>query len=452
MAFPEGFVWGAAAASYQLEGAAQADGKGLSVWDQFSHTPGKVYNGNTGDVACDHYHRYKEDVGLMKEIGLHAYRLSISWPRVIPAGTGAVNEAGLDFYDRLIDELLANQITPYVTLFHWDFPYDLYCRGSWLNRDSVDWFADYSTLMAERLGDRVKHWMPLNEPSVFVQLGYLIGEHAPGDKLAFNQVLQIAHHVLLAQGKSIQAIRAAASDTQVGAALAGAVMIPATESPEDIEAARQAMFTTYDKHIWLRHWWADPVFFGKYPEDGVAFFGEDMPEIQVGDMETIQQPLDFYGMNIYHGTYIKQGADGKPEMLSEPVGYPVTAFHWPVAPESLYWGPRFISERYNVPIMITENGLANTDWVSVDGKVHDPQRIDFTTRYLRNYGRAFDDGVDIRAYFHWSIMDNFEWAEGMKHRFGMIHVDYATLKRTLKDSAYWYKDVIVSNGATLTEE
>lgn len=455
MAFPEGFVWGAAAASYQIEGAAETDGKGLSVWDKFSRTPGKVYNGNTGDVACDHYHRYKEDVGLMKEIGLHAYRLSISWPRVMPAGTGAVNEAGLDFYDRLIDELLAAEITPYVTLFHWDYPYDLYCRGSWLNPDSPDWFADYTAVMAERLGDRVEHWMPFNEPSVFVQLGYYKGDdaHAPGDKLALDQTLLIAHRVLLAQGKSAQVLRATArKDAKVGMAMAGWVTIPATETPADIEAARRAMFTIHADHIWQHHWWSDPAILGAYPEEGVQFFGEAMPEIKAGDMETIHQPFDFYGMNIYHGSYVKQGEDGNPEPVVEPVGFPVTAFHWPVTPEALYWGPRFIAERYNLPIMITENGLSNPDWVGVDGKVHDPQRIDFTTRYLREYGRAFDDGVDIQAYFHWSIMDNFEWAEGMRHRFGLIHVDFQTQQRTLKDSAYWYKDVIASNGATLSEE
>ncbi len=451
MTFPSDFVWGAAAASYQVEGAAREDGKGLSVWDKFSHTPGKVYEGNTGDVACDHYHRYKEDVALMRQIGLQAYRLSVSWPRVLPEGVGEVNPAGLGFYDRLIDELLAAGITPYVTLFHWDFPYALYCQGGWLNRRSSDWFADYTDVMVRALGDRVRHWMPLNEPSVFIQLGHQVGNHAPGDRLTFDQIVQMAHHTLVAQGKSTQIIRAAVGGAQVGSAHAGHVVMPATESEDDIAAAREAMLTVRERHLWYHSWWSDPVFRGEYPAEAVALFGADMPEIRTGDMETIHQPLDFYGMNIYNGEYVRRGKDGNVEVVPHPDGRPLTAFHWPVTPEALRWGPRFVWERYRRPVAITENGLANSDWVALDGKVHDPQRIDFTRRYLLNFRQAAEDGVQVAGYFHWSIMDNFEWAEGYKHRFGLIHVDYQTQKRTLKDSAYWYRDVIASNGATLTQ-
>lgn len=451
MGFPQGFVWGAASASYQVEGAAYEDGKGLSVWDMFAHEPGRIYNNHTGDVACDHYHRYEEDVALMRAIGLQAYRFSISWPRVLPAGRGAVSAAGLDFYDRLVDALLAADIAPYVTLFHWDYPYELYCQGGWLNRESSDWFADYAALVAGRLGDRVKHWITLNEHSVFTLLGHQTGEHAPGERWSQPKLLRIAHHALLAHGKGVQAIRAAAAQpVQVGVAPAGTITIPASAAAQDIEAARQAMFSVKTNGLWSHTWWMDPSILGHYPADGLALYEQDMPEIRPGDLETICQPLDFYGVNIYHGAPVRAGADGKPEEIPGAAGEPMTAFPWTVSPESLYWGPRFLYERYRLPIIITENGLTNPDWVALDGKVHDPQRIDFTARYLASYRRAGDDGVDIRGYFHWSIMDNFEWGYGMRYRFGLIHVDYTTQKRTLKDSAYWYRDVIASGGARLT--
>ena len=449
MTFSDGFVWGAAAASYQIEGAAFEDGKGLSVWDTFSHWKGKVWNGQNGDVICDHYHRYLEDVALMKAIGLQAYRLSLSWPRILPEGTGAVNAAGLDFYDRLVDELLAAGIAPYVTLFHWDYPYELYCRGGWLNRASSDWFAEYTEVVAQKLGDRVKHWMTHNEPSVFVAVGHEEGRHAPGVKLSFDQILRMSHNVLLAHGKSVQALRAHVPDAQIGAAIVSKIGIPATDSGADIEAARRFMFEFKSQDMWHHNWWSDPMLKGEYPADAVALYGAMMPEIMPGDMETIQQPLDFYGMNVYNGLYVRAGEDGEPEVIPQPPGFPITAFHWPVTPEALYWGPRFIYERYGLPIVITENGLSNTDWVALDGKVHDPQRIDFMQRYLLQYRKAAADGVKLHGYFHWSVMDNFEWAEGTKHRFGLIHVDYTTGQRTLKDSAYWYSDVIKSNGALL---
>lgn len=448
MGFPKDFIWGAAAASYQVEGAAYEDGKGLSVWDVFSHEPGRVWLGDTGDVACDHYHRYREDVALMKGIGLQAYRLSISWPRVIPAGTGAVNEKGLDFYDKLIDALLEADITPYVTLFHWDYPYELYCRGGWLNPASSDWFADYTQVIVKKLGDRVTNWMTLNEPVVFTVMGHVDGVHAPGDRWNRSKLLRMAHNVLLSHGKSVQALRAGSpGPCAIGAVPTGKVVIPETEA--DIERARFENFSMADGSLWTYSWWTDPMLLGHYPQDGVELFGADMPAIGPDDMKTIHQPLDFLGCNIYQGPTIRVGADDQTEIVPHPVGGARTAFEWPLTPDALYWGPRFCYERYNVPVIVTENGLANLDWVSVDGKVHDPQRIDFTTRYLRAFRRAGEDGVEIKGYFHWSIIDNFEWAEGYKYRFGMIYVDYTTQERILKDSAYWYRDVIASNGANL---
>ncbi len=449
MSFPEGFVWGAAAASYQIEGGFDADGRGLSVWDMFAHRPGAIHNGDSGDVACDHYHRYKEDVQLMRQIGLHAYRLSLSWSRVLPHGVGPINEAGLEFYDRLIDELLANNIQPYVTLYHWDFPLDLYYRGGWLNRDSSDWFAEYAQVIVRALGDRVRYWMTMNEPSVFTGLGHLGGIHAPGDRLGAPEGFRIAHHVLMAHGKASQVIRAHRSDAQISMAANGQLGIPVSSSAADIEAARQWTFNCVEPSVWYTNWWTDPVMHGIYPIEGIKAVESIMPAGFEKDLPTIHQPYDYFGLNVYWGDYVRAGKEGQPERIPSPPGSPITAFHWPVTPEVLQWGPRFLYERYKLPIVITENGLSNSDWVSLDGAVHDPQRIDHMSRYLGNFRKASESGVKIAGYFHWSIMDNFEWAEGMKHRFGLVHVDYTTQKRTLKDSAYFYRDVIASNGASL---
>ncbi|MHB9023341.1 MAG: GH1 family beta-glucosidase [Armatimonadota bacterium] len=450
MRFPQGFVWGAAAASYQIEGAVDADGKGPSVWDVFCRRPDAVWRGHSGDVACDHYHHYREDIALMREIGLQAYRLSISWPRVLPEGAGATNPAGLDFYDRLIDELLGAGITPYITLFHWDYPHALYCRGGWLNRESADWFADYTRVVVEKLSDRVQHWMTFNEPQCFIGLGHLLGVNAPGVKLSFPEVLRAAHHVLLAHGKAVQTIRAAAKrPAQVGYAPVGVVKMPVTESPADIAAARQATFAITERNTWNNTWWSDPVYLGRYPEDGLALFADSLPEIHTGDMATICQPLDFCAFNCYSGQTVTADASGQPQIVPEPTGNPLTAFRWNVTPTVLRWGPRFLQERYGLPIIITENGMSNIDWIALDGKVHDPQRIDFLNRYLLAYEQAAADGVDLRGYFQWSIMDNFEWPEGYKERFGLIYVDYPTQRRVLKDSAYWYREVIKTNGAHL---
>lgn len=449
MSFPANFVWGAAAASYQIEGAIAEDGKGLSVWDMFSRIPGKIWNDQTGAVACDHYHRYPEDVALMSQIGLRAYRFSIGWPRVLPAGIGTVNPKGLDFYDRLVDALLAAQVTPYVTLFHWDFPYDLFCRGGWLNPDSPAWFAEYTKVVVDKLSDRVSHWFTLNEPQCFIGLGHYEGRHAPGLAYGFPEILRMGHNVLLAHGKAVQVIRAHSKTTpQVGFAPLAEISVPVTNSAVDIEAARQNTFSVRPKDYWSCSWWMDPIYLGHYPEEGLAAFGSDLPSIPDSDFDTIRQPLDFCSFNIYTAKYVRAGAAGS-EVVPMVLDHPTTAFRWPVSPELLYWAPRFYFERYQLPIVITENGMSNVDWVSLDGKVHDPQRIDYLGRHLLQLEKAIGEGVKVEGYFQWSLTDNFEWAQGFKERFGLIYVDFMTQQRIMKDSAYWYKEVIATNGASL---
>jgi len=457
MSFSKNFVWGAATAAYQIEGAAYEDGKGLSNWDVFSKQKGRIHDGHTGDIACDHYHRYKEDVAMMKKIGLKAYRFSISWPRVMPNGTGVVNKAGLKFYSDLIDELLENDITPYVTLYHWDLPYALHQKGGWLNRDIIDWFSEYAKIVMENFSDRVTHFFTVNEPQCFVGFGYETGRHAPGFKSSPMDTFLIAHNVMCAHGAAVRAMRAAAKqDIKIGYAPTGSMHYPASDKREDIEAARTAFFDLPDVYgedetwAWNVSWWNDPVYLGRYPEEGLKKYSQYLPDFSREDMKLICQPLDLLAQNMYNGTAIRAGADGKPERVSRDIGFPKTGFNWPITPESLYWAPKFLSERYpHLPIYITENGLSCPDVVSVDGKVHDPNRIDFVTRYLRELKRASEDGVPVAGYFLWSLMDNFEWANGFGERFGLIHVDYKTRKRTFKDSAYWYRDVIKQNGENL---
>jgi beta-glucosidase len=392
---------------------------------------------------------------------LQAYRFSVSWARVLPAGTGAVNTAGLDFYDRLVDELMAAGVQPWLTLFHWDYPLALYRRGGWLNRDSVEWFGDYTQVVVDKLSDRVRHWITLNEPQCFIGLGHQSGGHAPGDRLALPEVLLAGHHALLAHGRAVQVIRARAKQpATIGWAPVGVVSAPAdAKNPADIEAARHMMFgqvqpppSTFPlgfTSLWNNAWWGDPVVFGRYPEFGVKAFGAAMPDIRPGDMELISQPIDFYGANIYNTGHFRAGPEGKPVVVPRPAGYGQTANRWPVTPDALYWGPRFLHEQYKLPVVVTENGMSGMDWVALDGSVHDAGRIDFLARYLRELRRAVVDGVDVRGYFQWSLTDNFEWAEGFKERFGLIHIDYATQKRTPKDSAWWYREVIASRGASL---
>lgn len=450
--FPPNFTWGAAAAAYQIEGAWDADGKGPSVWDMLAEQKGKIWGNHTGQDACDHYRRYKGDVGLMKLLELQAYRFSVSWPRVMPEGTGRVNEAGIGFYDRLVDELLAAGIQPWVTLFHWDYPRELFLKGGWLNPDSPHWFADYTRVLVDRLSDRVSHWITLNEPQCFIGMGHLTGEHAPGLKLGMAEVLLAGHNALKAHGLGVQVIRSyAQSRPVIGWAPVGCMSHPASNSPADTAASLSAMQQVYGDNLWNNTWWGDPPVLGHYPEAGLRAYGKAVPKMRPGDMETICQPLDFYGCNIYSSSAMRAGADGRPEQVTPPTGHAHTHFLWAVEPEAMYWGPKFLAERYKLPVVITENGLSLSDWVDLDGRVHDATRIDFLKRYLRQLDRAIHDGVDVRGYFHWSIMDNFEWAEGYKHRFGLIHVDYDTQRRTLKESAHWFRELIRSGGAALYE-
>jgi beta-glucosidase len=453
MSFPKDFVWGAAAAAYQIEGAVAADGRKPSVWDVFSHQPGRVFDGHTGDVACDHYNRWREDVALMRDLGVHAYRLSLAWPRILPDGTGKPNAKGIAFYDRLIDGLLAANITPWVTLFHWDLPQALEQRGGFINRDMVEWFGDYTALVADKLGDRVKHWLTINEPPCVLGLGYHEGLFAPGHKLPFSECLLGAHNLLLAHGRAVQALRAGCrGKVKISLAFTGRERIPATRSARDIEAARRDYFACRDKNMWSLSWWSDPVVFGRYPDDGVEAFGADMPKVTAADLKLISQKIDFIGYNCYSGWPVRAGAGGKPEKVPGGwgIGDPRGTLSWlQVADEAPYWAAKFHTERYKLPLVFTENGFCNTDFVQLDGQVHDPQRIDFMRRYLRSVQRATDEGIPVQGYFYWSILDNFEWKEGYKDRFGIVHVDYQTQKRTPKDSYFWYRDFIKSGGANL---
>ena len=442
MDFRKDFVWGAATSAYQIEGAVKEDGKGEHIWDVYTKEPGKIFEGHTGEVACDHYHRYKEDVRIMKEIGLKGYRFSIDWSRVMPEGAGRVNEAGIAFYNDLIDELLKNDIEPYITMYHWELPYELYKRGGWMN----------PKLLAERFSDRVTHFFTLNEPQCFVGLGFVNGEHAPGIKAPIRDTFEMAHNVMKAHGRAVQMLRTHGKQPLViGYAPTASVCYPATEKAEDIEAAKKSFFALPDEFSnwhWNVTWWSDPVLLGKYPEEGLAKYEPYLPKITEEDMRLISQPIDIYGQNIYNGYCVRMGEDGRSETVSRYEGFPKTAIDWPVTPECLYWGPKFLYERYQKPIYITENGLSCHDVISLDGKVHDPNRIDFLARYLHELKKAAGE-IDLRGYFQWSLMDNFEWAKGYSERFGLVYVDYPTQKRILKDSAYWYQKIIKENGSTL---
>lgn len=449
MGFAKDFVWGAATSSYQIEGTGRDSGKGQNIWDVFTKEPGRVYEGHTGDIACDHYHRFREDVAYMKELGLKGYRFSIDWSRVLPEGTGKVNEKGIDFYNALIDELLEQGIEPYITLYHWELPYEIYKRGGWMNPEIVEWFGQYARLVAERFSDRVKYFFTLNEPQCFVGLGFLQGCHAPGVKAPLRDTFEMAHNALKAHGRAVQMLRAyGKQNVQIGYAPTSGMCYPEKETPKDIEAARKALFALPDdlsNWTWNVSWWSDPVILGKYPEEGMKKYEKYLPVITDEDMKLISQPIDFYGQNIYNGRCIRMGTDGRPEEVRRPAGFPKTATNWPVTPEALYWGPKFLYERYRKPIYITENGMACHDTVSQDGKVHDPNRIDFLARYLKNLKRAAEE-IDIRGYFQWSLMDNFEWDKGYAEWFGIIYVDFETQERIWKDSAYWYRDLIRRNG------
>lgn len=459
MSFHKDFVWGAATAAFQVEGAATIEGKGPSIWDRMGRWQGKMEGGATGDTACDHYHRMEEDVGLMAEMGLQAYRFSISWPRVLPAGVGAVNVAGLDFYDRLVDALLAKGIQPWPTLYHWDFPLELFYRGGWLSVDSPRWFEDYTRVVTRRLGDRVKHWMTLNEPQIFVRHGHSMGLHAPGLMLPVEDLVRINHQVLLAHGAAVRVIRQEVQGRSCIGWASASPIVGADEAfiddAEVVDAARKVYFGIRDMEIPMSSsaTWNDPAIRGEYPPEYLKALGHFLPTDWESDLKRIAQPLDFMGKNAY-GCVMLFGRDDRGAIVGRPIhqgkpGAPVTFCDWAVSPCALYWSPRFLYERYGLPIVITENGMSAHDWVHLDGSVHDFHRIDFTQRYLRQLKRAATEGIPITGYFHWSLMDNLEWSRGYKQRFGLIHVDFETLKRTPKDSARWYAEVINTNGANI---
>lgn len=454
--FDEKFVWGCASSAYQIEGAWQEDGKGESIWDRFCHDGGHIANGESGDVACDFYHRYREDIAIMKQMGIRGYRFSLSWARILPRGTGPVNPAGVAFYNAVIDELLKNGITPYITLYHWDLPQALQEQGGWGNEQSISWFAEYAAVVSRAFSDRVEHFITFNEPQCFTGLAHLHGNHAPGTACDHRQLFQLVHNVLRAHGAAVIALRQNAKrPILVGYAPTCGMVYPKTESPADIEACRKYLFRCPDdmsNWTWNVPWFSDPVFLGHYPADGLEKYACYLPEITPEDMELISQPLDFMGENIYNGIMLEADEQGEPRYVEREPGFPTTGNGWPVTPQCLRWGLRLLYERYRLPIYVTENGMCNRDVVSCDGKVHDPQRIDFLNRYILAMEQAIADGADIRGYFQWTLTDNFEWDKGYQDRFGLIFVDFVTQRRIPKDSAAWYAELIRTNGGSLMPE
>ncbi|MFF7362344.1 GH1 family beta-glucosidase [Streptomyces sp. NPDC008125] len=463
LVFPPGFVWGAATAAYQVEGAASEDGRTPSIWDTFSHTPGKVHNGDTGDIAGDHYHRYRDDVALMKELGLGAYRFSISWSRVQPTGRGPAVERGLDFYRKLVDELLEAGIQPVATLYHWDLPQELEDAGGWPERATAERFADYAAIMAGALGDRVGTWTTLNEPWCSAYLGYASGVHAPG-RTDPGASLQAAHHLNLAHGRAIEALRASIpASAQTSVTLNLHQVRPLSDAPGDVDAARR--IDAVGNRVFT-----GPILHGAYPEDLIAdtkHLVDWSKLVHDGDLATISRPIDVLGINYYAPTLVTDPSGGGAESNShahgdsahspwpgsehvafhKAEGKPVTAMDWSVDPDGLHALLVDTAREFpDVALMVTENGAAFDDYVSPEGRVEDPERIAYLHGHIDAVRRAIADGADVRGYFLWSLMDNFEWAYGYSKRFGMVYVDYATQTRTPKASAHWYSDVIRRHG------
>jgi beta-glucosidase len=438
-AFAPGFAWGAATAAYQTEGAATEDGRGESIWDRFTSLPGRVANGDTGRVACDSYHRYPEDVRLMRELGLNAYRFSIAWPRIVPEGRGAVNEAGLDFYDRLVDELLANGIEPFPTLYHWDLPQALEERGGWPVRDTVEAFAEYVEVVVARLGDRVSRWITQNEPWVVAWLGYGRGEHAPGRR-SDRDALAAAHHVLLAHGRAVEVIRRDRPGADVGITIDVIPIHPLTTAEADLVA-------TGEEDGFRNRWILDPVLRGSYPEDMSRRFARILPPVHDGDLEAISAPIDFLGVNYYRRHVVKAGSNGSGPIVVDVPDGEHTAVGWEVYPDGLHELLLRLHTEYDAPpLYVTENGAAFGD-TRRNGTVDDPERTSYLDRHLGAVARAIADGVPVDGYFVWSLLDNFEWARGYAPRFGLVYVDYGTLERVPKRSYHWYRDFIARQRA-----
>ena len=428
-----GFVWGVSTSSYQIEGAANEDGRGPSIWDTYCREPGRITNGDTGDVACDHYHRYREDVGLMRDLGVGAYRFSVSWPRVLPQGKGTANEAGLAFYDRLIDALLSANIEPWLCLYHWDLPQALQDLGGWTNRDCARWFADYAALVASRYGDRVKRFATFNEPSIFTLFGYCLGGQAPAiaDR---EQMLRVIHHVNLGHGAAIDVLRARVARASLGIIHNYQPCLPATDAPQDIAAAKRLA-------AYWNHAYPDPQLLGRYPSefaDAIANYQHD------GDLARIQRPIDWFGLNHYSPVYLKE-AGGNPLGVGfgdAPKDVPRSSMGWPMMPDAFRDTLLELHGRYRLPIYVLENGTAAVDKIDDDGQVRDPARIEYLRGYIDALRQARAAGADVRGYFVWSLLDNFEWGSGYSQRFGLVYVDYPTLRRIPKASFHWYADLI----------
>ena len=438
--FPSDFIWGAATASYQIEGGWNEDGKGESIWDRFAHTPGKIANGDTGDIACDHYHRWREDVALMRDLGLKTYRFSVAWPRILPEGRGRVNQAGLDFYRRLTDELLAAGITPYATLYHWDLPQRLEDQGGWPARATAEAFTEYADVVTRALGDRLNHWITLNEPWVSAIMGYQWGIHAPGQQ-DLDQALAAAHHLLLSHGWAIPVIRRNSPGCQAGVTFNLSPQYPASDSDADLAAAWQADGT-------FNRWFLDPVAGRGYPRDIVAHYGRPMDFVRPGDLAAIAAPVDFVGVNYYFRTIIRSQA--VPERENAPrelfPNAEKTEMGWEVCAEGLYTLLTRLKADYPFPAYyLTENGAAYPDALGPDGRVDDPKRIANLRDHYLQAARALAEGVPLRGYFVWSVMDNFEWSHGYSKRFGLVYTDYPTQRRIPKASAAWYSRVIAAN-------
>jgi beta-glucosidase len=442
--FPGGFLWGAATSAYQVEGAPLADGAGPSFWHRFSHTPGLTLNGDTGDVACDHYRCYESDVRLMRELGLAGYRFSVSWSRILPSGTGRVNPKGVDFYSRLVDALLAAGIRPNVTLYHWDLPAPLDDRGGWLNPDVADWFADYAQIMFRALGDRVEMWATLNEPWVVAHEGYLQGTHAPGHRSLFEPPL-VAHNLMRAHGRAVQAYRAEGRH-RIGIVVNIEPKYPASDRPADRAATARA-------EAYMNRQYLDALLLGRYPDEMREIFGEAWPAFPDADMAVIRQPIDWLGINYYTRSVTCDSPDAVPVRAGRvrQDRHTHTTMDWEVYPQALTDTLEWVRGRYgDIPLYVTENGAAFYDPPSADGPVvEDPLRVAYYREHLRAVRRAIERGVDVRGYYAWSLFDNFEWSYGYARRFGIVHVDFATLARTPKASARFYADVIRSHGAAL---
>jgi len=444
--FPDDFEWGTATASYQIEGAWNKDGKGENIWDRFTHTPGNIVDGSNGDIACDFYHRYEEDITILKKLGLQVYRLSVSWARIFPNGTGEINPKGIAFYRSVLECLKKNGIKSALTLYHWDLPQALQDRGGWANREIVGWFTDYAKTLYSELGDLVDYWITLNEPNCTAMAGHWSGEHAPGYH-DYSMALSVVHHLLMSHGAAVKAYRETGLKAEIGISIDLHLKYPFNpDCKDDIYAAKLV-------HLQSHCLYMDPVMKGSYPQELFSYLetkNVTLPNILPGDLELIHQDIDFYGLNTYFANYIKYDESVWPlPAVAMKTGRPLTDADWEVVPEAFYELLKWIDDEYSPKkIIVTENGAACNDWVNIHGKVEDSNRKDYLTRYLIELKRAIDDGVNIKGYYVWCFCDNFEWAYGLSRRFGIVHVDYNTQKRTPKESALWLSDVIKNKGFT----